>query len=346
MLYVPAMISKQEPALKDGAVKGFAPIQARAESYIRAVQENLMQQVDAFEPEIRDMARYCMEKGGNRIRPVLVHFAGYREGASPDPEMVRMGTVIELVHMATLVHDDILDDAAIRHGRPSVKEVYGPSVAVLLGDAVFAHALVLAAEFSSTDICRQVAASSRKVVAGEIHQTFEKNDIHLGLDKYYRAIELKTAELFRLSCFLGATAGGYAADYAGAAGRFGLHLGNAYQIYDDMVDFFGTEQIYGKTLHTDLMKGKYTLPLLLLHEAMDPGGRARLLDSLRRVDESVLREIKEGMLSYGVRDKVMAHFERELDRAEQALKPFADYESVPRLMDLVLFVREQILFLT
>jgi len=112
------------------------------------------------------------------------------------------------------------------------------------------------------------------------------------------------------------------------------------------VDFFGTEQIYGKTLHTDLMKGKYTLPLLLLHEAMDPGGRARLLDSLRRVDESVLREIKEGMLSYGVRDKVMVHFERELDRAEQALKPFADYESVPRLMDLVLFVREQILFLT
>jgi len=94
------------------------------------------------------------------------------------------------------------------------------------------------------------------------------------------------------------------------------------------------------------MKGKYTLPLLLLHEAMDPGGRARLLDSLRRVDESVLREIKEGMLSYGVRDKVMVHFERELDRAEQALKPFADYESVPRLMDLVLFVREQILFLT
>ncbi len=324
----------------------FSEILVHATEYVQNINAFLQDQVQSFEPEIQELIEYCLVKGGKRIRPLLVYFSGVSEDEAAMEDLVKLGAIIELVHMATLVHDDILDDASVRHKRESVYAKYGASVAVLLGDALFSHALKLAAEFPTVDICREVAASTRTVCAGEIHQTFERGEVELSLEKYYRAIEMKTAELFRVSCFLGAKLGGYPADYTKAVGQFGYHLGTAYQIFDDYADITGDEDRFGKTLNTDLLRGKYTLPMLLLFEAIEVDTRQKILDQLN-IDKYVpVKEITELMSFYEIKGKVIEHFERQTSAAEQLLVPHEDKMPTARLRDILHFVSEQIRVLT
>src|SRR6185369_9811738 len=132
-------------------------------------------------------------------------------------------------------------------------------------------------QFPTTEICAAVSDSTRKVCAGEIVQTLRRGSTSITLADYQRIVDLKTAELFRVSCFLGTRLAGFEAGYVDAASRFGRHLGIAYQIYDDLVDFFGDETRIGKTLGTDLASGKPTLPLLALLERLPAADRTALL---------------------------------------------------------------------
>src|SRR5690606_26504005 len=158
----------------------------------------------------------------------------------------------ETVHLATLVHDDIMDEAEIRRNRATVARKYSNATAVLLGDALFSHAVFLATQFPTNEVCRCVAESTRKVCTGEILQTLQRGDPELSMETYLRVIDLKTAELFRAACHLGARLAGFDDDYVEASGAFGRHLGIAYQIYDDLTDLFGSQDKIGKTLGTDI----------------------------------------------------------------------------------------------
>ena len=234
-------------------------------------------QLGAFEPEIRQMADYCIDTSGKRIRPALVFLSGWRGPGAVSADLVRVAAVVELVHLATLVHDDIMDEADVRRNRRTAAREYGATAAVLLGDALFAHALHLATQFPTTEICAAVSESTRRVCAGEIVQTLRRGSINVTRADYQRIVDLKTAELFRVSCFLGARLAGSEPGYVEAASRFGRRLGIAYQIYDDIVDFFGDESRIGKTLGTDLASGKLTLPLLELLERLPAADRTALL---------------------------------------------------------------------
>lgn len=324
----------------------FTVIRQHAESYLEAINQFIDDQVSDFEPEIQDLIEYCLVKGGKRIRPVLVFFSGYRELESPNPDLVKLGAVIELVHMATLVHDDILDQAAIRHGRPSVVEKYGSAVAVLLGDALFSHALRLAAEFPTVEVCREVATSTRTVCAGEIHQTFQRGDVNTTQADYYRSIEMKTAELFRVACFLGAKIGGYDLDFANACAIFGNALGTAYQIFDDVADIVASEARMGKTLHTDILKGKYTLPLILLFEAMPDSEVKKLVAELNDSENVPVQKLESLMERYQIKKSILQHFNRQIAIGEHAIEPFAHLPATQRLRELLGFVSGQIRILT
>jgi len=248
----------------------FATVFALLNPHMAELDRFLHGQLDAFEPEIRAMANYCIDTSGKRIRPALVFLSGWRGPGVVAPDLVRVAAVVELVHLATLVHDDIMDEADVRRSRRTASREFGPTAAVLLGDALFAHALHLATQFPTTEICAAVSDSTRKVCAGEIVQTFRRGSTNITLADYQRIVDLKTAELFRVSCFLGARLAGFEAGYVEAASRFGRHLGIAYQIYDDLVDFFGDEARIGKTLGTDLASGKLTLPVLALLDRLSP----------------------------------------------------------------------------
>lgn len=299
-------------------------------------------QMADFEPEIREMGNYCIDTSGKRIRPALVFFSGWRGPSVVSPDLVRAAAVVEMVHLATLVHDDIMDGADVRRGRRTAARMYGPAAAVLLGDAIFAHALHLAAQFPTTEVCAAVSESTRRVCAGETVQTLRRRSTRVTLADYHRIIDLKTAELFRVSCFLGARLAGSEQDYVDAASRFGRHLGIAYQIYDDLVDFFGEEKRIGKTLGTDLLSGKLTLPLFVLLERLPLAERAELNEEIGGLRPPQLAVRLRQMNELGVFAAVAEAVDTELGAAKSALDPWPGHPPTPLLLSLVDVLRAQI----
>jgi octaprenyl-diphosphate synthase len=332
-------------SLAQSATQDFATVFARLKPQMRTLDVYLRGEVAAFEPEIREMADYCIDTSGKRIRPALVFLSGWNGSDQPSPELVRVAAVVELVHLATLVHDDIMDEADMRRSRRTAARQYGPEAAVLLGDALFAHALHLASQFPTTEVCHAVSDSTRKVCAGEIVQTLRRGTTNITREDYFRVIDLKTAELFRISCFLGGKLGGFPAQFVEAASHFGRHLGIAYQIYDDLADFFGQEKSIGKTLGTDLQSGKVTLPLLVLLDRLAADERTLLVDEILRRREADLPARLRQMGELGVFAAVAAEVEAELAKAEAALAPHAALAPVPLLLQLCDTLRSQVLSL-
>jgi octaprenyl-diphosphate synthase len=292
--------------------------------HFRALDAFLQTQLEQFEPEVRDLVAYCVDTSGKRIRPALVFFSGWQADGTVAEPLVRLAAVIEMVHLATLVHDDIMDGASLRRSRSTATRKFGADTAVLLGDALFAQSVNLAAQFPTTEVCRRVSVSTRRVCAGEIMQTLAAGEVPRDFRFYRRVIELKTAELFDVSCFLGAKLGGGTEAGAEAAGVFGRHLGTAYQIYDDLADFFGDEAAIGKTLGTDLASGKATLPLLLLRERLPAPDAAALRREMAEGDAANLALRRAQMAELGVFDDVLASIHQEIAAGLAALEGMRD----------------------
>jgi octaprenyl-diphosphate synthase len=324
------------------AKPAFAGVFAHLAPHMAELDRFLRGQLDSFEPEIRSMADYCIDTSGKRIRPALVFLSGWRGPGVITPDLVRVAAVVELVHLATLVHDDIMDEADVRRSRRTAAREFGPVAAVLLGDALFAHALHLATQFPTTEICAAVSESTRRVCAGEIVQTLRRGSLNISLADYQRIIDLKTAELFRVSCFLGAKLSGATPEAVAATARFGRHLGIAYQIYDDLADYFGSEARIGKTLGTDLASGKLTLPLITLSERLPADERHVLVEEItgKRSPQLALRI--QQMNDLGVFASVTAAVHAELALASAALAPWADYPATPHLLALCDVLRAQV----
>jgi octaprenyl-diphosphate synthase len=195
--------------------------------------------------------------------------AGGATGAKTEHH-TRLSVILEMIHIASLVHDDIMDGAGTRRGIPTAAAKWGSALSVLLGDALFAYALELSTEFDDSVVCRSIAKASRDVCSGEIFQTQRRFDLNLSVADYLRMIEMKTAALFGVAAGMGARLNKVPEHVESALHSYGMKLGTVYQIYDDCLDLVGDETKVGKTLRTDLVKGKLTLPILyLLMEATD-----------------------------------------------------------------------------
>jgi octaprenyl-diphosphate synthase len=299
-----------------------------------ALDAYLQGQLEAFEPEIRAMVNYCIDTSGKRIRPALVFLSGWKDSKAVSPDLVRAAAIVELVHLATLVHDDIMDSADLRRSRRTAVREFGTTAAVLLGDALFAHALHLAAGFPTTEVCAAVSESTRRVCAGEIVQSMRRGSTDLTPSDYQRIIDLKTAELFRVSCFLGARLTGAEDGYVEASDRFGRHLGIAYQIYDDLADFFGREDKIGKTLGTDLASGKLTLPLFALMDRLPAFERAALSEEIAGVRPARPELRVKQMLELGVFEAVEAAVRDEVSAARAALAEWPGRPPTVHLLSL------------
>jgi len=284
MLAAKAHVVNRMPVPKDtsDASSAWKQIVGPVEPFLHAVAEYLENQIGAFEPEVAAYVRYALTNQGKQIRPALVALSAHAAGET-DHSLVRVAAIIEMVHLATLVHDDVMDQASIRRRQPTLAAHWGNSASVLVGDCLFAHALTLAAGFPTTDICRAVAQATKTVCSGEILQTQRRGRTDLDRAEYYRIIRMKTAELFALSCELGAHMGGAQAEERAALRSFGLALGVGYQVYDDCLDLFGNEDLAGKSLGTDLAGGKLTLPVIVALERSTHTDRVQMV---RLVEES------------------------------------------------------------
>src|ERR1700746_1509912 len=173
------------------------------EPFLEAVSQRLAQEVEAFDPAISPYADYALNGQGKHLRPVLVALSANALGTITDSH-VRAAVIIEMVHLATLVHDDVMDEAEMRRGQLTLAANWGNEIAVLFGDCLFARALSQAASFPTPEVCRSVAMATNTVCSGEILQTQHRNDFQLTREKYFKVLEMKTAELFALSCDLSA----------------------------------------------------------------------------------------------------------------------------------------------
>lgn len=233
------------------------------------IEERLRFQVQEFDPGISGYVSYALDSNGKRIRPALVLLAAHASGKST-PQHVDLAVIVELVHLATLVHDDIMDGASKRRGKPTAFAKWGAELSVLLGDCLFCHALKLSCGFPDQTISSRIAEAANEVCSGEILQTQRRFDLKLSIPEYIKIISMKTGALFRISTELAAVLNQCRPDEILAMRNYGEYLGIAYQIYDDCLDLVGTEGAAGKTVGTDLAKGKLTLPLLhVLAQATD-----------------------------------------------------------------------------
>tara|TARA_R110000850_G_scaffold47496_14_gene118655 strand:- start:339 stop:1355 length:1017 start_codon:yes stop_codon:yes gene_type:complete len=259
------------------------------------VEAKIRAQAEAFDPAVVPYISYILNTSGKRIRPALTFLAGGATGEVTDRHH-KLAVTLELIHVATLVHDDIIDGAEIRRQAPTANAKWGEALSVLLGDCLFSHALMLSTELNDTVISRKVAKSANEVCSGEIIQTQRRFDMQLSKDDYFDIIRKKTAALFASAMELGAQLNDQSPEVCDALKDFGLHIGTAYQIYDDCIDLVGDEQEFGKTLRTDLNKGKLTLPILNLLESASEKQREklhRLLIQKEAIDVSTLANIAD-----------------------------------------------------
>jgi octaprenyl-diphosphate synthase len=233
------------------------------------VERRIVQQAAAFDPDIEGYVTYAVGGRGKRLRPLLALLAGGATGKINSGH-VDLAVIVELIHIATLVHDDIMDEAERRRGQPTLNARWGNSLSVLLGDCLFAHALNLSTNFENADISRAIARAAREICSGEMIQTQRRFDLKLQVEDYLRIVEKKTGSLFAAAAELAALISEADSNVIKTFKNFGFQIGTAYQIYDDCLDLAGSEKTTGKTLGTDLRKGKFTLPVLIfLRSASD-----------------------------------------------------------------------------
>jgi len=242
--------------------------------HLDAVELRITQQAAAFDPAIEGYVAYALGGKGKRLRPLVAILSGGATGPITSAH-IDLAVILELIHVATLVHDDIMDEAERRRGQTTVNARWGNTLSVLVGDCLFAQALNLSTNFNKAEISRAIAQAARDVCSGEIIQTQRRFDLHLGIDDYQQIVEMKTGSLFAVAAELGAVINEADTATVRSLKNYGLKVGTAYQIYDDCLDIAGNESVIGKTLGTDLRKGKLTLPVLMLLRAAPAAERER-----------------------------------------------------------------------
>lgn len=310
------------------------------EPFLSEVSACLAEQVQTFHPDIVPFARYALTNQGKQLRPALVALSARAAGHLND-NLVTVAVIVEMVHLATLVHDDVMDEASMRRKRPTLAANWGNHVSVLLGDCLFAHALKLAASFPTTEVCRAVSAATKTVCSGEILQTLRRGKLAPSRADYYNVLEMKTAELFALSCELGAWMSGASPSERAALRNYGLKLGTAYQIYDDCLDLFGTEAAAGKSLGTDLASGKLTLPVIVALERANATDRTRLEQWLSHWDPSLLVPLLGLLQSTGATEESFQIVQQFLNGARETLRDLPDSEGRASLLALANFLAQQ-----
>jgi octaprenyl-diphosphate synthase len=299
------------------------PVRAEMEQVGAILRGEVEQEAES----LRGMLAYVARFAGKRLRPAMVLLSGHTAGRVTGDHL-RIAAVVEMIHTATLVHDDILDDASARRNLMTANQKYGNEMAVLVGDQIFARAFVLVNSIPTRLASEVLTRVTTVICTGEMLQVHHRFDFSISEDLYLRIIREKTASLYAAACELGAAFAG--ADRAGreALHRYGLDVGTAFQIVDDCLDLSGDEEVVGKTLGTDITKGKMTLPLVHFFRTAPEPRRRAVLELLEHEGErqdkkrTVRAELEEqGSIAYAQ--------ERAVETVEGAKHHLARFPASP-----------------
>ncbi len=282
------------------------------------VDQVIAQRLDSGVPLVAEVARYIISAGGKRLRPVLLLLTCGALGYKGD-QRHNLAAVVEFIHTATLLHDDVVDESTLRRGRPTANENFGNPASVLVGDFLYSRAFQMMVDAGSMRVMQTLADATNVIAEGEVLQLMNMHDASLDEEGYLRVIRSKTAKLFEASARLGPILAGSPPEIEAACAHYGQALGTAFQVIDDVLDYDGNSAEMGKNLGDDLREGKATLPLILamqrgnaeqsrtVREAIETGNVDRLNDIV-----SIVRET--GALS-ATRSAAAAEAQRAMDAA-------------------------------
>ncbi|MBI5366905.1 MAG: polyprenyl synthetase family protein [Planctomycetes bacterium] len=308
-------------------------------SDLERVEARIRGDLESEYPVLARLVEHVSRFRGKRLRPALLLLSASACGGVRDLHY-GLAAVLELIHTATLVHDDVLDEATLRRNVESLHVRWGNEMSVLFGDYLFARAFRVAATLGDQRSIDLLAAASESLCLGEILQTSERWNAALSEAQYLEIIEKKTAVLFGAACRLGAEGAGATPERAAAFERFGLGFGLAFQIVDDYVDLAGDEAAAGKSLGSDLLKGKLTLPLIRLLAAVPAERRAAVTELFTAGErrQERLAEIRRLLAELGIRDIAVARAAEFAARAQAALAPLPPAPALDLLRRLAALV--------
>ena len=314
------------------------------------VANELMQVELEFERQARSnvqvidyLGEYLRASGGKRVRPALTILANYAVGGDGSRyNSIRMATVMEFLHTATLVHDDIIDKADTRRKRPTVNALYGNETAVLMGDWLYMSAFETSLAERSLPILDILTSVTRKMTEGEILQLTLLGNAEISEAQYFDVLRRKTAYLFSASCEIGAILGGASEKEQIALRDYGLYLGTAFQLIDDLLDFTSSEEALGKASGADLLGGKVTLPLIYLRDK-EPAAREMVQTVLHEGKYSSVRpeDLLEAIVRSGALEQARNRANEYAEDARSALDALPDSEYADSLKALPTYILDR-----
>ena len=243
------------------------------------IESQIRRHLTTDAPLINEVATHILNGGGKRIRPLLLTLSARLTGYVPKDDLA-LGGLIEFIHTATLLHDDVLDEAPLRRGQLTAQRIWGNRTSILVGDYLYSRAMQQIAAFENHGINETMAIACRKMAEGELFQLAANRKPLVPESDYLRIVEYKTGALVAAACKVGAIRGGASPLQQDALHQFGLYLGIAFQLADDRLDYMANDKSLGKTLGQDLMQGMVTLPLIHLLQHLPDEDRQRLVTTI------------------------------------------------------------------
>ena len=277
-------------------MQNFTEIQALMKSELDLMNKILVDRLDSNVDLISQMSQYIINSGGKRIRPLLLLICAKATEYDGDYHY-SMAVVIELIHTATLLHDDVVDQSATRRGQETANELWGNAPSVLVGDFLYSRAFEIMVEPNSMEIMRILSKATNQISEGEVLQLLNIKNANVTQAEYFKVIERKTACLFKAACQIAGILSSADQKVINAMGSFGMHLGNAFQIIDDTLDYESDSNIIGKEIGDDLSEGKVTLPMIYALEKTKKVENKILKDAIKNADASHIDQIVEILLN-------------------------------------------------
>ena len=307
---------------------------------LEKVDEVIRRRLDSDVALIRTIGAYIVGSGGKRLRPALVLLSANAFGAK-GPAKHELAAVIEFIHTATLLHDDVVDESSLRRGRKTANAEFGNAASVLVGDFLYSRAFQMIVESGSLRIMKVLADATNVIAEGEVLQLLNVHDADTDEQSYLRVIRCKTAKLFEAAMQVGAILGGASPEAEEALTVYGMHIGTAFQLIDDVLDYSGDLQETGKNLGDDLAEGKPTLPLIHVMRHGTQTERAQVRHAIEHGGKSELGAVVAAIHRVGALEYAREQARREAAAATSRLDLIPDSACRDSLLQLALFSVER-----
>ena len=285
---------------------------------------------------IRQVAEYIIAAGGKRLRPAVLLVAADAAGCRSDARY-SLAVVVEFIHTATLLHDDVVDESRLRRGRETANAAFGNAASVLVGDFVYSRAFQMMVGVDNMRVMQVLADATNTIAEGEVMQLLNSRDPEVDEVRYLEVIRRKTAKLFEAAGRLGGILGGAEAEVEQGLAEYGMHLGIAFQLIDDVLDYSGEEGAIGKQLGDDLAEGKPTLPLIRAMQAGCAEDAALIRAAITHGGRGEFERVLQAVRRCGALEYAREAAQRAAQSAQAALAPLPDSVAKRTLLELALF---------